>query len=188
MLEFQTFGRVDSGNGHAAQIRADAQCLQHGQSGLRVVGKCGILPSAIPAHAISQMLLGQCLAQDFLLRVDSGENRAIAGRLPRIHQFADARRHTLRFLPIAAIYGFHDPPSFAPFRAELQIIGPLRRCRKHTIGIVDDLRRGTVVVVQIDVSGERTEFRIEVEQTVATCACERVDGLRRIAHHANIAV
>ena len=134
------------------------------------------------------MLLGQCLAQDFLLRVDSGENRAIGRRLPRIHQFADARRHALCLFPITAVYGFRNPSPFAPFRAELQIIGPLRRCRKHTIGIVDDLRRGTVVVVQIDVSGERTEFRIEVEQTVAACACERVDGLRGISYHADVAV
>ena len=188
MFEFQALGCVDGGNGHAAQIRTDTQCFQHGQSGLRIVGKRGILPSTIPAHAVSQMLFAQCLAQDFLLCVDSGENRAIGRRLPRIHQFANTCRYALRFFPIAAVYGFHDPPPFAPFRAELQIIGPLRRCRKHPIGIVDDLRRGTVVVVEVDVCGERTEFRSEIEQTVAACARERVNGLRRISYHADIAV
>ena len=176
MFEFQALGRVDGGNGHAAQIRADAQCFQHGQSGLCIVGKRGILPSAIPAHAVSQMLFAQCLAQDFLLCVDSGENRAIGRRLPRIHQFANTCRYALCLFPITAVYGFRNPSPFAPFRAELQIIGPLRRCRKHTIGIVDDLRRVTVVDVEVEDCGERTELRREIKQTETTYVLIFVDG------------
>ena len=67
-----------------------------------------VLPSAIPANAIAQMLFLQCLAEDLLLCVDAGQNRTVGRRYPLRGEFGYAHGHALRLFRIAGVYGLCD--------------------------------------------------------------------------------
>ena len=126
MLEFQAFGGMDGGDGHTVHVCADTQRLQHGQTRLRVIGERGVLPSAIPANAIAQMLFLQCLAEDLLLCVDAGQNRTVGRRYPLRGEFGYAHGHALRLFRIAGVYGLCDPRALFPTGLQYKIVVPLR--------------------------------------------------------------
>ena len=126
MFEFQAFGGMDGGDGHAFNVAACAKCFQHGQAGLSVIRERGVLPSAVSFDAVAQMLFAQCPAEDFLLRVDSGEDGAVARRCSFVHESADACSHAPGFFEIAVVDGLRDSAVLVSLGVEFEIVGALR--------------------------------------------------------------
>ena len=126
VFEFQALGGMDGGDGHAFNVAACAKCFQHGQAGLSVIRERGVLPSAVSFDAVAQVLFAQCPAEDFLLRVDSGEDGAVARRCSLVHESADACSHAPGFFEIAVVDGLRDSAALVSLGVEFEIVGALR--------------------------------------------------------------
>ena len=74
----------------------------------------------------AQVLFVQCPAEDFLLRVDSGEDGAVARRCSLVHESADACSHAPGFFEIAVVDGLRDSAALVSLGVEFEIVGALR--------------------------------------------------------------
>ena len=64
--------------------------------------------------------------EDFLLRVDSGEDGAVARRCSLVHESADACSHAPGFFEIAVVDGLRDSAALVSLGVEFEIVGALR--------------------------------------------------------------
>ena len=155
---------------------------------LRFIGKRRRLPTGITSYTEPQSLRSQRGTYMLLLGVNARQHRDIRCRHALRYKPCNPGGDTLGFLLVVIVLGANHarPRTTAGFQT--QVVLAFGRSGKNPVRIPHNLRCRAIISAQTDIRSDRREFLGEMQQVITARPGERVDGLRRVPHHADVPV